>query len=213
MDLFATRGLGDPWTPGITDRTGFWRPPSLGHKADPRLNPPRVPAARELTGYGSELSGSRILRHPFGEAIVYPRVPDETVNFSRAPLRRMRTTVTKTLSSSGIARYPDAPEDVVIHEIWRAGSASTLEEFFHALYRAWLDVPPVGRYLGWQPRDLSPKCFFVHLIDVRLGSDENLPVAPQGHPRPYLLKETLTVSLKLVAEEKHPAGAAIFGGL
>lgn len=192
------------------DRTGFWRPTSLKAKADPRLNPPRVPATTEPL----VLSGSRILRHPFYDAIIYPRVPDQTVNFSRAPLRRMRTTTVKTLTSSGIARYPDELSDVVIHEVWSAGGqASTLEEFFHALYRFWINPLPVGRYIGWQPRDLTPRCYAVHLVDVRLGSDENLPVAAIGNVRPYLMNETLTVSFKIVAEAQAPASVAILGGL
>ena len=209
MDFYATRGLGDPWSGAMMDPTGFWRPTSIKYKADKRLNPPKV----EAVGEPSVLSGARILRHPFLDPIVYPRVPDETVNFARHPLRRMRTVVTKTITSSGIARYPDALEDVVIFEIWKAQTASTLEQLFHAFYSYWIQTLPEGRYLGWQPRDLSPKCYLVHLLDVRLGQDENLPVAPQGAVRPYLLKETLSVSLKIVGEGTAPASAVAMGGL
>ncbi len=204
MDFFASRGFGTAYSRAVMDPRAPWQRPTGQFLGDPRLHAPKDQ---------TKLSGSRILRHPYLDAIVYPELPSETVNFDFAPLRRCRTAVTKTKDSSAVSRYLDAEEDVVIHEIWRAASASTTIELFRAFHEYFVNPLPFGEFLGWMPRDLSPRCYLVHLIDVRLGSDENYPVSENGRERPYLLKETLSVSLKLVAEAQAPASLAIMGGL
>lgn len=204
MDFFAARGFGTSYSRAIMDPRAPWQRCTGMYKQDPRLNPPRS---------SEDLSGSRIFRHPYLDAIIYPRLPDETVNFDTAPLRRCRTAVTKTKDSSAIARYLDAEEDVVIHEIWAAKTASTTIELFRAFMEYFMNPLPFGEFCGWQPRDLSPRGYLVHLIDVRLGSDENYPTSEIGDRRPYLLKEAFTVSFKLVAEAQAPASVAVMGGL
>lgn len=156
--------------------------------------------------------GGRRLRHPYLSHIVYPRLPDRTLNFGFDRLRHVRPVIVKTLDSSAVAKFPDAAEDVVIREVWFAQDASTETRFFHQLHTYLRTVLPIGRYVGWQPRDLSPKNFFVELLDVQLGPTDDYEVEELGK-RPHLSRSQLTLSFKLIRDVLAPAGVLVGVGL
>jgi len=157
--------------------------------------------------------GGRRMRHPFLAHIVYSQIPDRTLNFGYDRLRRSRAVVVKTAASSGVADFPDVPSDVIIKEIYQAQTLSVLTRIFHAFYRFRIEVLPQGRFIGWQPRDLTSKSYFIRLIDVSLGQGQDYPVEEIGRRRDVLLRETLTVSFKLVAEAQSPAGVITSEGI
>ncbi len=182
----------DRWAPGQP-----WH--RAGHPKDPRWFP----------GKG----GGRRLRHPFLDSIVYPRVPDRTLNFGLGPLRRVPTIVTKTLDSSAVTRFPEAPEDVIITEIWDADSLSTVHEFFNALHRYWVTDLLPGRSIGWSPRDLHWRNYFVDIIDVQLGPPESFDYQEEGSRRPFYLRNPLMLKMKLKREVEAPSGVVTSSGL
>jgi len=180
-----------------------WDPMAPWHKAGPRPDARHSPA----------LGGGRRMRHPFLDPIVYPRVPDRTTGFGYDRLTRVHSVVIKTLSSSAVAKYQDEDEDVVIREIWQAGTLSTLTSLFHHFRRYLVTMLPPGRYLGWQPRDLSPKSFFIELLNVECGPPDEYQIEELGDDRPYYMREQLTVSFKLMKEISSPAGVITMTGL
>lgn len=185
--------------------TSHWNdvlaPDAPWHRAvlrDPRLFPIR--------------GGGRELRHPFRPRIVYPRVPDRTLNFGYDRLRHIHTVRVKTLDSTAVAKFADAGEDVVVREVWMANELSTFTSFFHALHAYHRETLPPGRYIGWRPRDLSPKNYAVELLDVQLGPPDEYIVEEIGK-RPYVMREQLVLSFKLIREVFAPAGVLIGVGL
>jgi len=144
--------------------------------------------------------------HPDLDPILYPSVPDKTINFGHDILRRIPATTVKTESSNVIAKFPERVEDVSVSEIWLAETASTLTRLFHQFHAYWTYVLPLGRYIGWQPRDLTPKNYFIEIIDVRLGSADEFNVEEIGEKRPGLMREQLTVTFRVAHEVQAPAG-------
>jgi hypothetical protein len=167
-------------------------------KKDPRLFPIK--------------GGGRRMRHPFLAHIVYPRVPDRTTNFLDDRLRHVQAAVTKTIASSAVTKFSDSPEDVVIREVWQARSLSTFTELFRQFYAYLHFQLPPGRYIGWQPRDLTHKNYFVTLLDVQVGEPDHYVVEELGDSRPYYMREQLTVTFKLVREVFAPAGVVVAVG-
>ena len=165
---------------------------------DPRLFPIR--------------GGGRELRHPFLPRIVYPRVPDKTFNFGYDLLRKTRSLVTKTIDSTTVTKFKDAIEDVVIREVWLADQLSTFTKFFHALQSFISSVIPPFRYVGWVPRDLTAKCYFVELLDVSVGGVDDYLIEEIGKT-PYMMRESLTLSFKPIREIFPPSGVVIGVGL
>lgn len=156
--------------------------------------------------------GGRRMRHPFLVPIIYPSLPDVTMNFGYDRLRRIPFTVTKTLDSSAVAKFPQKGEDVIISEIWRAEQLSTLTQLFHHFHAFWREILPVGRYIGWQPKDLTDRSYFVEILDVRLGQADPYPVEELGAKRPAYMREQLSVSFKLIREAQFPAAVAVMEG-
>lgn len=152
------------------------------------------------------------MRHPFLPRIVYPRVPDKTFNFGYDALKRMRSVVTKTLDSSAVTKFKDATEDIIIREVWIADQLSTFASFFHGLHSYLTSTIPVDRYIGWVPRDLTPKCFFVELLDVQVGGADEYMIEELGNT-PYMMREALTLTFKLIREIFPPSGVVVLGGL
>lgn len=181
----------------------IWDPDQPWHKCSRRKD------ARLSPSFG----GGRRMRHPYYDPIVYPRVPDRTENFGYDTMRRVRSVVTKTLSSSAVSKYTDAAEDVIIKEIWLAETLSTFTSLFHHFRRYLVDPLLPGRYVGWQPRDISPKSYFIELLDVQCGSAEEYQVEELGDERPFLMRQQLTVSFKLIREVNSPAGVITMTGL
>ena len=153
------------------------------------------------------------MRHPFLDPIVYPQIPDRTFGFGYDPLRRSRAVLVKTLASSAVADFPDVISDVIIREIWQANQLSALTRLFHHFIRFRTEILPVGQFIGWQPRDLSPKGFFIRLVDVSLGQGQEYGPEEIGKTRPVMMRETLSVTFKLIAEAQSPAGVIIGEGI
>jgi hypothetical protein len=192
----ASRGLMPCWWNDIlAPELPWWRP----RRKDRRLFPIR--------------GGGREMHHPYMPRIVYPRLPDRTLNFGYDVVPRMRSVLTKTLASTAITKFKDKVEDVVIREIWLADQASTFTTFFHAVQSYMLGTLPPDRYVGWMPRDLSPKAYFVELLDVSLGSGEDLSIEEIGHRTPFVMREAMTISFKCIREIFAPAGVVVGEGL
>lgn len=170
-----------------------WFRPNL--KSDPRNFPNRT--------------GGRRMRHPYLPPIVYPRPPDQTTNFGFDPLNRIPAVTVKTLGGSAVAKFPEFADDVRITETWFADGLSTTVDLFHHFYAFWKYQLPQGYYIGWQPRDLTPKNFFVDILDVRLGSADEFVVEELGEYRPFFMRQTLSVTFKLIREVKSPSGVVV----
>jgi len=179
------------------DRYDAWKP--VTSKGDPRLFPAR--------------GGGRRMRHPYLDHIVYPRMPDKTLNFGFDVLRRVPSTVLKTATATASAKYPEYFDDVKITEIWQAEQLSTITGLFHQFDRYWTYMLPPGRYVGWQPRDLTPKSYFVEILNVALGSAEDFNVEELGDRRPWMMREQLSVTFRLIRDVSYPAGVVASVGL
>jgi len=178
----------------LRDPAGEWR--RVTSLADKRLFP--------------EKGGGRRMRHPFLPPIVYYRNPDRWTNFLDEPLRKMRTVVTRNLEGSGVAKYPDDKGDRIVREVWDGPVRLSLFRQFRAYL---MQTLPVDRYIGWQPRDLSPRNYFVELLNVELGGgDEDLATAIGKRPALSRDAQSLTVTFKLIQEAHSPVGELLFLG-
>jgi hypothetical protein len=164
------------------------------------------PTQRKDARYFPERGGGRRLRHPFLDPIVYPRLPDRTFNFGFDRLRKTRSVVIKTLDSSGVAKFVEQPEDVIIREVWLAQDLSTFTELFHGFHTYLREILPPGRFIGWQPKDLTEKSYFIEILDVQCGTPDDFVIEELGSSRPFLMREQLTFAFKLVREIQAPAG-------
>ena len=111
------------------------------------------------------------------------------------------------------AKYPEYFDDVKITEIWQAEQLSTITGLFHQFDRYWTYMLPPGRYVGWQPRDLTPKSYFVEILNVALGSAEDFNVEELGDRRPWMMREQLSVTFRLIRDVSYPAGVVASVGL
>ncbi len=149
--------------------------------------------------------GGRQLRHPFLGVLHYRHPPDRTINFGTDVLRKIDTVITRTLESSAVARFPEKHEDVIITEIWTADELSTAAEFYYGLRKFWLETLPPGRYIGWQPRDLTHRGFFIEIINVALGQQGQADLTEIGGKMTPMLDQTLTFTFKLIREIEGPS--------
>jgi hypothetical protein len=170
-----------------------WFRPNV--KSDPRNFPNRT--------------GGRRMRHPYLPPIVYPRPPDQTTNFGFDPLSRIPSATVKTLGGSAVAKFPEFFDDIRITETWFADGLSTTLDLFHHFYSYWKYQLPAGFYIGWQPRDLTPKNFFIDILDVRLGTPEEFNAEELGNYRPFMTRQALSIMFKLVREVKSPSGVVV----
>lgn len=208
MDI-ETQGLMTSWWNGVFDPMTPWRMAATDD--DPRLHDPvDVKVGNRTVRFG----GGRQMRHPFLDSITYPQLPKRTTGFGRYPLRKVSSVVVKTIDSSAVTKFLDAPEDVIMTETWTADQLSAEADLFYAFHRYIVTPLPIGRFLGWRPRDISYKSFFIELLDVQsgLGGDE-YHVTEMGNSRPFLITEPLTISFKLIREIDDPAGVEIGQGL
>ncbi len=162
--------------------------------------------------HSPKFGGGRRMRHPYLDPIVYPRNPDKTMGMDFDRMLKTKSLVTKTLSSSVVTKFRDVPEDVIITEMWQADTLSTETGFFRRFHRYLTEVLPVGEYIGWQPKDLTWKNYFIELLDVKLGNVDDYLVEELGDERAYMMREQLTVSFKLVKEIIPPVSAIAITG-
>lgn len=194
---FLCQGIGTPYWNDILAPDLPW------HRASRRDDARNFPAR----------GGGRELRHPYLPRIAYPRLPDRTLNFGYDVLLKTRSVKTKTLTSTGVNKFIDAVEDVVIQEVWLADQLSTLTSFFHGVKSFLNSVMPPGRYIGWLPRDLTHKAYFVELLDVQVGPPDDYLIEEIGRATPFMMREAMTISLKCIREQFAPAGIVIGEGL
>lgn len=192
--------------PGRGRATSYWNdilaPGLPWHRASRRDDPRNFPAR----------GGGRELRHPYLPRLVYPRLPDKTFNFGYDVLLKLRSVATKTLGSTGIAKFKDELQDVVIKEVWLADQLSTLTSFFHGVKAFVNSTLPPERYIGWVPRDLTAKCYFVELLDVQVGAPDEYLIEEIGRKTPFMMRESMTISFKLIREIFSPSGVVIGEG-
>lgn len=177
------------------------------------VDPPRI-----LTHPGfNAVEGDGILtyRHPTTLETVNP---DTTTNFILAPAPGMETTLQKTLKGSILVQQAQDLEDVVITETWVGGSKlSVLSSMFRTLYKFWTTVPGAGKFLVWQPQDLTVESFGVFIVDVRLGTANNIQYREyrsdlNSSAGSYQL-QTLVVRYKIVREAIAPKGSIRLEGV
>lgn len=184
-----------------TDWNNVWDPWAPWHRAlrkDARLFPAR--------------GGGRRMRHPSLDPIVYPQVPDQTRNFLDHRLRQVRSVVTRTMTSSGVSKFPQPGDAVVIKEVFLARTLSTFTGLFRQ-FQEYLTTPLLpGDYIGWQPRDATPRNYFIDLLGVECGEPDEYLIEEMGNRRPYLMREQLTVSFKLVKGISFPSGVIVAVG-
>ncbi|MGH9796626.1 MAG: hypothetical protein ACRD5D_00565 [Candidatus Polarisedimenticolia bacterium] len=156
--------------------------------------------------------GGRRLVHPYLDDIVYPELPNRWTGFDWYALPKTRAAVVRTEGASAAAHYREFLDDVVVQEIWDAGSASISVEFWRLLREYRESILPTGDFIGWQPRDLSPYNYVVELLDVKVGEADVDEIQEHGNAEPYLLDKPLTLVFKLVGEARPPAGVISFVG-
>lgn len=183
------------WPAMVNPRIPFTRP---RRDDDPRINP--------VTG------GGRRLRHPFLDDLIYPSNPNRTPGFDWYVLRKTRTVLTRTEGGTATANYREGLDDVLISEIWDAGSAPVDVEFYRLLRRYREEILPDGECIGWTPADLSPYHYAVELVDVKLGSSDIDEVEEHGDYEPYMLHQPLTLQFKMIQEARPPLGELILLG-
>jgi len=190
---FATQGLMAGYIDGFFDPMQPWF--RVTSKKDLRLFPKR--------------GGGRRMRHPFLAPIVYQHLPDRTTNFGYDVLARIPSTSVKTLGSNAVAKFPEYDPDIRITETWFANDLSTLTEMFHQFKKYWDTPLQPGQYIGWQPKDASPKSYSIDILDVTCGPAEGFVIEELGDERPYFMREQLSVTFKLVREVQNPSGVAV----
>jgi hypothetical protein len=165
----------------------------------------------------------RVVTHPSfsqvsGEGIYeYFANPDDTYNFALAPVRRIDTTIHKTLVGSVLVRQAEDLSDVVITEVWRGGDKlSTLATMYHTLYNFWMTPPDIGEYVTWEPKDMSNETYQIEIIDVQLGGQEanyrELGATIDDRTGAYLT-QTLTFKFKLARVETLSMGTITLAGI
>lgn len=169
------------------------------YKGDPSLNPSK--------------GGGRRMTHPFLPDILYARTPDVTTNFDFDRLRAIPAVFGKTQGGTAVAKYPEFSDDVIISEIWEGGQqASTTVEIYRLFREYFTSTLPTDRYIGWQPRDLSPYNYYIELLDVQLGDGQGQVVEELGEKEPFMMRQRLTVTFHLIAEILSPAGVVTSEG-
>ena len=167
--------------------------------SDPRLNP--------ATG------GGRRLVHPYLPDIIYPENPTTTHGFDVHPVPKVRPVVSRMAAGSALARYADSVDDVLITEIWNAGSLSTNVEFVRQLIEYVGGILPEGDLIGWQPRDRSPYNYFVDLVALAIGPNDVYHLEEiNSSLDDLMIAEPVTLTFKLVRDEIAPSGALVFLG-
>jgi len=117
------------------------------------------------------LSLERMLYHPTLGNIVYPKNPDNTLNYYRSAIRGYDVNSVKTLRSNLLIRDQQKFEDVTVTEIWKGGSkrVSELSEFLDSLQLLLMTEPALGRYMGWIPKDLGFQRHMIYPISLTVG--------------------------------------------
>jgi hypothetical protein len=179
----------DPW--------GDWHRPN--RRRDPRHFP--------------QHGGGRQMRHPYYDPIIYPRMPDKTINLGYRQLERNRSASIQTLTAQATAWFPDPSDAVVIQEVWVAEQLSTFTELFRQFHRYLIDPLPPGQYIGWIPRDKTWRRFHIELLDVICGQPDEFVIEELGIEKPWFMREQLTVSFRIPQEFFHPAGEIVAIGV
>lgn len=145
--------------------TGIWPNDnavlSSEHQPDPPLKAQRL---------------KRLLWHPgFNQVLVYPQHPQRTVNYYRSGIRKHDVQAVKTLQSNINVLDLQQWEDIVISEVWEGGAnrLSMHAEFFDALHLFRITAPPVGRKLGWIPKDMGYQRHMIQPVALGVGSSES----------------------------------------
>ncbi len=166
---------------------------------DPRLNP--------ATG------GGRRLIHPYLADIIYPENPTTTHGFDFDAVPRVRPVLSRMAAGTALVKYADSKDDVLISEVWNAGSLSTNVEFVRQLLEYFTDVLPTGDYIGWHPRDRSPYNYFVDLVNLQIGAGDVYHLEEiHSNLEPLLIAEPVTMTFKLIRDNVAPSGALTFLG-
>jgi hypothetical protein len=198
----VTRGLGSNYQEAVFDCLSPWWKPTT--RRDKRLQP-------AIEGNPVKSAGRR-MTHPFLEDLVYSRIPDQTINMAADTLPRAETVVTRTLDGSAVARYDDFLDDIIVREIWLAQSASTITDMWRHLHRYWMAKLPPDRFIGWQPRDLTPKRYAIEILRVYCGPADGEFLIESIGREPGLMRQQLSVTFRTIREVASPSGILLAGG-
>lgn len=127
-----------------------------------------------------DANGSRLLYHSGllsqnHRIAVYPKIPDETTNFTHDIHGDRKVAYASTLSSMMISKYQQVLEETVIREIFRnEGGLSISWDFIHKIERMWLNDPDwdAGEFLLWRPFDRNMKAYAVVLSKLLVNGEQ-----------------------------------------
>jgi hypothetical protein len=139
-------------------------------------------------------------------------VPDRTINMAGDTLPRAESVVTRTLDGSAVARYDDFLDDIVIREVWLAQTLSTLTDMFRHFHRFWMAKLPPDRFIGWQPRDITPKRYAIEILRVDCGEAEGEFLIESLGKEPRIMPQQLSVTFRTLREVASPSGILLAGG-
>jgi hypothetical protein len=177
----------------------------------------------ETSEEGYPVDPLRRLTHPAfaaveGEGIfTYLANPAQTLNFHGSPMRRMETSVLKTIGGTILVRHPEVEDDVIISEVWPGGgdTVSMPAEQFLTLYNFMNTLPAIGEYLTWEPREVSSDSYQVELVDLTIGGTEALyrELRDDFTTRDgAYVTETVTLKFKVAKAATMPSGVITLAG-
>lgn len=148
--------------------------------SDPSTNYSSIHLPQDVVKFSAHSDPSkykplRRLYHPGrDEVLIYPRLPDRTLNYYHNPTRKFDVTEVKTLSSHVNVMDQQSWEAVTIQEVWgtNVNDLSMLSEFVEALHLFTQEIPPLGRHVGWQPEDLSFSRHLIQPISLEVGGTD-----------------------------------------
>jgi hypothetical protein len=198
----VTRGLGANYHEAVFDSLSPWWKPTV--RKDKRLHP-------AIEG-DPVLGAGRRMTHPFLDDLVYSRIPDRTINMAADTLARAESVITRTLDGSAVARYDDFLDDIVVREVWLAQTASTITDMFRHFHGFWMSKLPPDRFIGWQPRDLTPKRYAIEILRVDCGEADAEFLIEEIGKAPGLMRVQLSVTFRTVREVQSPSGILLAEG-
>lgn len=197
----VTRGLGSDYGEAVFDPLSPWWRPAV--RQDRRLHPSR--------GNPPEGEGRR-MTHPLLTDIVYSRRPDRDVNFFHDVLPRADAVLTQTLDGAAVTRFDGALDGTPITEVWLAETLSTHTDMWRQFYDYWVTPLPPGEYVGWQPRDKTPKRFAIEILRVDCGPSEGEYLIESIGKEPGMMRFQLSVTFRCVREVASPSGLVVAVG-
>lgn len=155
----------------------------------------------------------RLLYHSgLDKLVIYPQVPDRTLNFSLDMLPRVDYAGTKTLTANLTQQWARVYHDVTIKEIFE-GDLSQRWSFMHNIYAMYSTLLGVGDFLVWRPLDLTDKIYRVTIISMLLDGEEFNPTYVGRNQPDKWMTSALEIHMKITPAFAPSASIYVSGGL